>query len=344
MNFANLVGTVRRNCHISDARHAGNYTMCTFLLKMRELYRWEHNIPLTTSLPREDIGNWLRRRENDWHELEAADYEPLQVGSRSIDPFDAAAANEALIPEGHVYHSGLGLFGKPHFFLGSLHQHERGSDSNILVSSREYARDLVAPPAMMRDNTIFISRESVRRYIWEKIEEWQFRGSHVSPLSRALDDFEHGTDMEDVLDLLTDNISETMILHELGEMMAGKMLGEEWQQMLLVISSSKAEMIARAARDLLADCLALLPALIETGNTTALHFYFAGYSGLRRSLYPEAVSAYQHWIEHDDLSQMRAVARTGIVRWQRTTAEILDLYSTARRDISKGIEALLDSV
>jgi hypothetical protein len=344
MNFANLVETVQRNCHISDARHAGNYTMCTFLLKMRELYRWEHNIPLTTSLPRDDIGNWLRRRENDWHELEAADYEPLQIGSQSIDPFDTEAVNEILIPEGHVYHSGLGLFGKPHFFLGRLYQQEHSNDTSILVSSREYARDLVAPPAMMRDSTIFISRESVRRYIWEKIEEWQFRGSHISPLSRALDDFEQGAGMEDVLDLLTDNISETMILHELGEFIAGEMLGDEWQQMLLVVSTGKAEMIARAARDLLADCLVVLPALIETGNTTALHFYFAGYSGLRRSLYPEAVSAYEHWIEHDDLSQLRSAARSGIARWQRTTTEILELYGNARRDISKGIEALLGSV
>ena len=34
-----LIQTVQRNCHIADARHAGDYTLCVYLLKMREFYR-----------------------------------------------------------------------------------------------------------------------------------------------------------------------------------------------------------------------------------------------------------------------------------------------------------------
>ena len=36
-----LVAAVRTNCHVTDARHARDMTMCTYLLEMRELYRWE---------------------------------------------------------------------------------------------------------------------------------------------------------------------------------------------------------------------------------------------------------------------------------------------------------------
>jgi hypothetical protein len=38
-NLPQLTNAVQRNCDISDARHAGDYRICTFLLKMREYYR-----------------------------------------------------------------------------------------------------------------------------------------------------------------------------------------------------------------------------------------------------------------------------------------------------------------
>ena len=44
--LAQLVSAVQRNCGISDARHAGDCGRCTFLLKMREYYRWEHALLL----------------------------------------------------------------------------------------------------------------------------------------------------------------------------------------------------------------------------------------------------------------------------------------------------------
>ena len=40
-----LKQTISRNCHISDAQYAGNYTLCIYLLKIREFYRWEKQIP-----------------------------------------------------------------------------------------------------------------------------------------------------------------------------------------------------------------------------------------------------------------------------------------------------------
>ena len=47
LNVGAIVSAVQKNCHISDAQFASDLTLCTFLLKMRELYRWEHDIPLT---------------------------------------------------------------------------------------------------------------------------------------------------------------------------------------------------------------------------------------------------------------------------------------------------------
>ena len=61
------------------------------------------------------------------------------------------------------------------FFLGRLLRVEERAGFTILVSSCEYARELAAPPAMLQGRTIFVRMESARRYLWEKIEEWQWR-------------------------------------------------------------------------------------------------------------------------------------------------------------------------
>ncbi len=68
-NLAQLTQAVQHNCDISDARHAGDYGLCTFLLKMREYYRWESDLPLSRTLSRDDVGDWLSARERMWHML-----------------------------------------------------------------------------------------------------------------------------------------------------------------------------------------------------------------------------------------------------------------------------------
>ncbi len=58
-----LTQQIQHNCHISDAQYAGNYTLCIYLLKMREFYRWQKQRPFTQKLDNHDIGDWLTQRE-----------------------------------------------------------------------------------------------------------------------------------------------------------------------------------------------------------------------------------------------------------------------------------------
>ena len=62
--------TVQHNCHIADATHAGDYTLCIYLLKMRELYRWENKASFSKTLGNQQVGLWLKKRENLWEKLE----------------------------------------------------------------------------------------------------------------------------------------------------------------------------------------------------------------------------------------------------------------------------------
>jgi len=313
-NLPELAEAVQRNCDISDARYAGDYGMCTFLLKMREYYRWEHELPFTRALPRAELGDWLSAREAAWRELESADFEPLPLTCGALDPLAAEAANRELLPQGLAYSAGYGRFQKPVFFLGALARVEEREGCRVIVSSCEYARELAAPPAMLQGRTIYVRLESVRRYLWEKIEEWQWRKSDQR-MARALAAYDFVGDPEGALERMAENEMESMILHELGEARAGELLGGAWEDMIVSVAGTPAEIEARAVRDLLADCLSTLPALIARANLPALHFHFATFDAPRRERFPQALEAYEEFLRSGSLRRLEQVAREGAGRW-----------------------------
>ena len=350
-NIGSLAEAVQTNCHISDARYAGNYSLCIFLLKMREYYRWENDIPLSSQLPRDDVGNWIQEREQIWDDYEALAYQPLTLSSGEVDPFDADAINRELIPQGYVYSSGYGIFNKPHFYLAKLKQKLEHDGMTVLVSDCEYARDLVAPPAMLLGNTIFIRRESLRRMIWEKVETWLWKKDENAALARALACYEPSDDMDIILDRLCDNETQNVILHELGEAKAGNLLGREWEEMLAQLTRSRTELLIRAIRDHLADCLSTLPALLKSEDEASLHFYFANLSGMRKEIFPSLIEAYQHWSDSGNLERLRHTADAGQERWLKISQQILEAHRQFLQDparhndenFSRHIEALLSS-
>ena len=309
-----LAQAVQRNCDISDARHAGDYGLCTFLLKMREYYRWENELPFGRALPKDELGEWLKSREQAWEHLEQDAFEPLPLEGGALDPFEAAAANQELLPQGGVYGAGYGRMGKPVFFLGALQRIDQREGLTICVSSCEYARELAAPPAMLQGRTIYVRLESVRRYLWEKIEEWQWR-KQGGAMSRVLAGYDFIADPERALARMAENETESMILHEIGEARAGELLGAAWGERALAAQGTRAELAMRAVRDLLADCLVTLPALVARANHPALHFYFATFDAARRELFPQALQAYEAFVASGSLAPLERVAAEGAERW-----------------------------
>lgn len=344
MNFGQLLNTVQRNCHISDARHAGNYSMCTFLLKMREFYRWEHGIPFSEPVPKEELGGWLVEREAAWESLDGANYESLEIDGISYEPFESAIINQALSKYGYVYSSGYGVFNKPHFQLGELHSSETREGAQVLISSCEYVRDLVAPPAMMLDNTIFISRESAQRFFWERLEEWQWKKRDDVPMAYAVKAYSGKDDIGLALENMTDNEIESMVNHELGEIKAGKILGKDWEHMLASLACTQTEFKLRAIRDLLADCISTLPRLISTGNTPSIHFYFGNFTGLRKHLFPGLLLAYHQWMDTGNIEHIHTACLAGKTHWQHVASDILNNFTRARDRTSMDIESMIDKV
>lgn len=337
-----LLTAVQRNCHISDARHAGNFTLCVYLLKMREYFRWEKGFAFHEPLSQADIGDWLKEREHLWETLEDEPFAELPVDGRSYDPFDSEAINAALHPYGLVYSGGLGKHRTPHFFLGKLGSRETGADYTVLVAENEYARDLTAPPAMALDGAIFVRRESLRRMIWEKIEEWRWNRLE-NAMGRAIESFDLDGDLETALDAMTGTVLDTVLLHEKGEVLAGKQLGPEWEQMLASLSRSQAEFMTRAVRDHLADALSTLPGLVADGEDAALHFYFASLTNMHKHLFPALTEAYTSWVSDGSRAAIENLIAESRSHWSALSARMLDIYRAGSDDFAGQLQTLIEN-
>ena len=119
INLNQLQQHVQHNCHISDAVHAGQYTLCIYLMKMREYFRWEKALGFQDQIDNNVIGHWLTQRETLWENLEASPFTSLIVGDDEFEPFDIdgkiGIGQYLVAPEVHVH----GLV------IGDLRQHRR---------------------------------------------------------------------------------------------------------------------------------------------------------------------------------------------------------------------------
>lgn len=342
-SLKHLTETVQYNCHVSDARHATDYPLCTYLMKMREYYRWERAIPLGAPLPRGEVADWLQARERLWEDLDEAELRPLDIDGVIFDPFDAGAVNEDLLPRGLVYSGGIGNGGKAHFLLGRLERCEQVGEYRVAVVSSEYARELAAPPAMIRGQQIILRRESLRRLLWEKLEGWRW-SRPANALGRAFAYYDFESDLVVALNAMTGVEIETLRLHEVGEHQAGILLGDRWEEMLFALLRTPAELMLRAVRDHLADCLSTLPALIERDNPASLHFYFGNLTPLRKDLFPALEAAYHPWAKAGERASLLASVSRGRLHWLETAERALGEYQRQPEGAAGRIRALIEGV
>ncbi len=340
VELSRLIETVQHNCDISDARFAGDYTLCTYLLKMREYFRWRHDIPCGERVATQEVGAWVARKEAQWEKLETAELSPLQWAGTDWDPFQVDEINEWLLPLGYAYAAGEGRYAKPYFVIAETLSREATDDYRLLILGHEHARELVAPPAMAQARTIYVRRECLRRMLWEHVEEWRWR-KRENAMARAIDHYGFDLDLAEALERMTDNEMEAVILHEIGEVVAGDLVGAPWNDMLLEISRTTAEILARSVRDLLADCLSALPAMLESENRASLHFYFANMTPARSDMFPSLERAYKAWVDCGELGPLKRTVREGRQHWQGVANEMVALYERHGVDCAKRIESLV---
>jgi hypothetical protein len=334
-----LCETVQHNCNIADAKHAGNFTMCVYLMKMREYCRWDKGYSCTDMMSKEEVGEWVTRRETLWGSLEQKPFKSIRIDGKLFDPFDTDAINRLLQSRGMVYSGGVGVRCMPHFFLAKLDEQTSYDGCQVVISSEECARDLGSPPAMTLDNKIFIRKESIRRMLWEKVQEWQWHKIE-NAASRAFSFYDFTGDLNTALDQMTEVESLSIILHEQGEVKTGMILGEQWKQMLLSVTNTRLELLLRALKDFYADSISTLPVLFAENRVPSIHFYAANMNPVRKQLCPSFLKIYQQWCDDGDLSKLQDWLVVSASHWAEISQQVLTMHAShvAEAQIEKYIE------
>lgn len=322
--LATLATAVQFNCDLGDALHAREKSLCTYLLGMREYFRWSAGLPLGAAPDRGRLSEWISQREQQWDALrdqEAATYADLPLAG-GIDPFDEARANSDLQAIGLVYGAGLGLFGAPMFFLAQCESDQLRDGVRVIVAGAELARGITAAPAVSRNNTILVRSDALRRWLWTRTET-ALHGPRDNAFALALRAYGADADVEAAVTAMAAGEAETLVLHEMGELRAGRLLGTEWEEMLLEVGDRRTEVVIRAVRDLLADCLVTLPHLTARTATRSLLFWQANFDGLRRALAPELAESCRMVSGTLDFDLLERTVESCRQHWEQRACELL---------------------
>lgn len=350
MNHADrvrLVEAVQSNCHVVDAHHAADMTLCVYLLQMREFFRWERSLPFGAALERSEVGNWIAERESLWSAHEGRAFMPLPLGpgSGDFDPFDVETINAGLRPAGLLYGAGLIGVDRPVFFLAELHAQTTREGLEVLSAGRELARGLVAPPAALaqfgRGQAIVLRRESLARWCWEKFEAYRLRPRPGGAFHAAVEAYGFDRDFDGALPRWLAEQGETTILHELGEHRVGESLGPGWAAMRLALPTRRADLYVRAVRDHLADLQVTLPTLLDRDAAASLHFWFGSYDGVRETLFPSLASGYGAWRLGDGGLALRQAILRGRSHFAELARRVLTLHVHEGEHAGSAIERLL---
>jgi len=154
LDLASIQQTVQHNCAISDARYSREYSLCIYLLRLREFYRWQNKIPFGEAIDQKALGSWVSDTETHWDKIEETEFKTLTIAGKSFDPFNAAGINKQLNDSGLHYTAGLGRMGQPHFVLAKKLAATDTDHYTCIECGEELARDTITLPAMAQDKTM----------------------------------------------------------------------------------------------------------------------------------------------------------------------------------------------
>jgi hypothetical protein len=336
--ISDLQRQVQKNCDISDARHAGVYSLCGLLLRLRDLYKWEHlMVPWQEPEPA-DLMGWIEDREQYWEEIIEGEIAPVVLGGESFDPYDMAGLNVRLRPLGLVYGAGYGIGMKPTFFLAECAESSSVGGLRIDVVNRELARDIFMTPAMRRGEQIFARRSCMLFFLWDHILEAPPSAREAVEFGLArygvgLDEIRrNAARLADLLERIAGRELETWVYHEIGEVLETGFDSGLWQEMVSAYANTPVEIFARVLKDVLADTHSggLLGHIVQNRVESSLGFYVAFQRAISRAVFPEIREAFFRFRQTGDWSLIEAARESGRRNMYRHAAALTLLHREAQ--------------
>jgi hypothetical protein len=333
---AGLAEQIRNNCNISDAQHAGIYSICGLALRLRDLFKWEKRLPPWIEKEPAEVLEWIGEKEAGWERLDGVDYKMLSIGNDVYDPFATQPINDLLIPQGMVYGAGYAYSLKPTFFLGQIESQGRIGGHPVFILGREWARDLLTIPAFAQDNCVILRRESGMLYLYDKISYIKKSGrpALVFALSQCGIEAPSPRAIQRKLGDIYAAVKDTYIHHEIGEMREAVFDRSLWREMIAAFPHTPIELLVRAVKDLLADThpLGTLPHIIKERQAAALGFYVAFIDGLAKVIFADLRDDFMKFAATQDWAVMEASIAKGHQQAKQYAERLMELHLTGRRD------------
>jgi hypothetical protein len=312
MTDASLLKTIQHNCDISDARDNGIYSICTLVLKLRNLYKWEHGLEPWDEPDTPVLLDWIAAKEEYWETINSEGFSPIALNGKSIDPFQLPAINKYLSADNHAYGAGYGRSMKAVFFMAEILEDRLIEGCPTLILGKEKARELSSPFAMLQDGVIYIRKDPMRFFFWDHIQE--ISGTCRIAMQQALAAYGLMKDgctlnrekLIGIFDEIIEEELEIFIYHEVGESQENLLDSKVIKKIISAFPASALELLARAVKDVLADThpKGLLSHIAAQEKRSSLGFFISFLDGMRKHLCPELNEASKIFWENGDWSLM----------------------------------------
>lgn len=306
--FEHLTRAIQRNCDLSDAQFGAGFSLCTLILKLRNLYKWEQGLEPWQEPESAVVIDWIEAKEGRWQEIGDREFEALPINGSAVNPYDLKSVNDSLAGQNLYYGAGYGRSLKSIFFLAEVRDRFLVAGCPVLVLARELARELSAPFALLQEDLIIIRQEPLRFFFWDQIQE--LRAATRLPLRHALHHF--GVIAEDLtldqqalrerLDTMVESEIPVFIHHEIGELRETGLDSEALHALIAAFPDTPIELVARGVKDILADThpQGMLSFILGERREASLSFYLGFLDGIRKHLFAEIAPAYRQFRDDAD--------------------------------------------
>ena len=339
LNIDDITRQVLYNCDISDAYHAGMFSICGLALRLRDLYKWEKGLPAWEESDSAEVLEWIETKENQWESYPENGFEKLTIDGTTFDPFDTIGINKALGMHDIFYGAGYARSLKPTFFLAVIAEKTKLDGTTIYTLGRELARDLLTIPALTQDNCVLLRQESAKLFIWDSI--FYIKKSARPALKFALDScgFKNHEPqaLQPHLTAILAALKDNYIYHEIGELHDTDFDREIWREIIAAYPYSPVEYLARAVKDLLADTneYGTLQYITKHRKTASVAFYAAFLDGLAKKFFPEILTSFQTFTRTRDWGTIEQAVSSGYDNARKHATLMIELY---REGVRRGNE------
>lgn len=318
--------TVKFNCDVSDANYWGYFSICTLLLRLRELFKVERCLDPWDSIDRNEITPWIEKKETIWKELENAQLKKIKLDENLYSPFDTTEINNKIVKRGFVYGAGYALFMKPSFFVGLIDRFEEIDRYKIYFIDREIVRDIFSSPGMTIGKTIYIRLTDIKYRLWENLHSWKTKKELIFDFLLS----EYGTPEEwyhpfEEFKEIVDKYSKIVLYHEIAEQEESL---PAWNEIIRQCITPKTEHILRGIRDFLADLSQKGPifkATIEK-DKSLLSLYIVFQGVYQKRILKHFLSRLQNAMMTDNWSKIEEIRENEFKKWKSIYNQIIESF------------------